>query len=98
MERTLWEGIRMNKTVWKWFMNFEKEEKWINEMAAQGLHLIHYSFTKYVFAEGEPGKYIYRIELLENIPSHPESMAYIRFLEDAGIEHVATHFRWVYFR
>jgi len=36
------------------------------------------------------------IELLENQATHAESGAYIRFLEDNGVECVASHMRWIY--
>ena len=43
-------------------------------------------------------QYLYRIELLENMPSHPESQAYLRFLEENGVEFVSSYLRWVYLR
>lgn len=88
----------MRHTIWKTFIDYEKEEKWLNSMSAKGFQLVHYSFLKYVFEEGKPGEYIYRIQLLENLPSHGESKAYIRFLEDLGVEMVGSQLRWVYFR
>ena len=90
----------MRKVIRKWFWawNFEKEEQWLNEMSAKGLALVDYTFCRYVFEECGPGEYVYKIQLLENLPSHPESEQYIRFVEDAGIEEVASYMRWVYFR
>lgn len=88
----------MNVIVRKLFVNYEKEEKWLNDMAAKGLNLVYYSIGKYVFEKGMPGEYIYRIELLENLPALAESKAYIEFMEDSGVECVASYFRWVYFR
>lgn len=88
----------MKQVVRKLFINFEKEEKWINDLAAKGLNFIDYSFSRYLFEEGTPGEYIYRIELLDNIPTHPESKTYIKFMEETGAECVATYSRWVYFR
>lgn len=76
----------------------EKEEQWLNEMSAEGLQLVSVGFCRYVFEEGPPDKYTYRLELLENMPSHPKSRAYIRFVEEAGVDCVASLFRWVYFR
>jgi len=89
----------MKTYLWKFFADYEKEEKWLNEMAAKGLALTDYSTLRYTFEECEPGEYIYRIEYLENRGRHPETIHYIRFMEDSGIEHIAT-FRntWVYFR
>ena len=88
----------MRHSIMKLFMDYEKEEKWLNDMSAKGLQLVHYSFPRYTFEEGEPGEYNYRIQLLENIPSHLESQAYIRFLEEVGVEMVGSYIRWVYFR
>lgn len=90
----------MRKVIRKWFWawNFEKEEQWLNEMSAKGLALVDYTFCRYTFEECGPGEYVYKIQLLENLPSHPEGEQYIRFMEDAGIEEVASYMRWVYFR
>lgn len=90
----------MRKTVRKWFWawNYEKEEKWLNEMAAKGCGLVSVGFCKYEFEECEPGEYRYRIELLENNPDHPESESYVHFVEDTGAEQVGNFMRWVYFR
>lgn len=90
----------MRKVIKKWFWawDFEKEEKWLNEMAAKGLALVDYTFCRYSFEECEPGEYSFKIQLLENLPSHPESESYIRFMEETGAEQVASYFNWVYFR
>lgn len=88
----------MKSVVRRLFVNFEKEEKWINDMAAKGMNFIDYSFSRYLFEKGTPGEYVYRIELLNNLPSHPESKAYIEFMEETGAECVSTYWRWVYFR
>jgi hypothetical protein len=88
----------MKYTVYKLIANYEKEEKWLNEMANKGMNLIDYSFGRYLFDEGKPGEYIYRMELLKNPARHPESIAYIRFMEELGIECVATYYKWAYFR
>ncbi len=88
----------MKHTTWRWISDYEKEEKWLNEIAAKGLSLYSFFFGKYTFEETEPGKYIYQIELLENLPTSPESVAYLRFLEDTGVVCVASVFKWVYLR
>lgn len=90
----------MRHTIHKLFLawNFEKEEKWLNEMSAKGLQLVDVGFCRYTFEEGDQGEYNYRIELLENLPSHGESISYIRFLEDTGVKHIGSYLRWVYFR
>lgn len=86
--------IVIRKAYW----NYEKEENWLNEMAAKGLALTDYSWCRYVFEECEQEEYIYRIELLDNPAKHPESIAYIKFLEDTGVEFVASYMRWVFLR
>ncbi|MBR2481375.1 MAG: DUF2812 domain-containing protein [Oscillospiraceae bacterium] len=86
--------IRKAFFIW----NFREEEKWINEMSEQGLHLVDAGRFRYVFEEGEPGAYRYRLELLQNYPSHAESADYIAFMEETGAEYVDHVDRWVYFR
>ncbi|OEF96678.1 DUF2812 domain-containing protein [Desulfuribacillus alkaliarsenatis] len=88
----------MKKVVRKLFVNFEKEEKWINEMAAKGLHLVDYSLARYVFEKGKPGEYIYRLELLDHLPSSAEGQVYIESMEEYGVECVATYYSWAFFR
>ena len=90
----------MMKTVHKWFWawDFEKEEKWLNEMSAIGLHLVGVGFAKYFFEEGAPGEYTVRLQMLEQWPSSAQSAQYIKFIEETGAEHVGTFARWAYFR
>ncbi len=88
----------MKNIIWKAYVDYEKEEKWLNEMSAKGLALTNYTWCRYVFEESPEGQYIYRIELLKNTATHPESIAYLRFLEESGVECVATYMRWVYLR
>ncbi|MFV8829797.1 DUF2812 domain-containing protein [Alkalihalobacterium sp. APHAB7] len=82
----------------KIFIDYEKEEKWLNEMAAKGLHLVNYSFPTYFFQQGEPAEYCYRIQLLDNLPNHEESKEYIEFMKENEVEYIASSMRWVYFR
>ena len=90
----------MKKTIHKvfWTWQFDKEEKWLNEMSIKGLQLCDIGFCRYTFQEGNPGKYLYRLELLDNWPSHNKSMEYIRFLEDTGVEYIGSMMRWIYSR
>lgn len=88
----------MKHVVWKAYWDFEKEEKWLNEMSSKGMALTDYSWCRYVFTETPNNEYIYRLELLEHAPTHAESMAYIRFLEESGIECVTTYQRWIFLR
>lgn len=90
----------MRKSICKWFFawDFDKEEKWLNNMAAKGLALVAVHGIFYTFEQSEPGEYGIRIELLNELPSFPESEQYIRFLEGTGAEHIGSTLRWVYFR
>lgn len=87
---------RIHKFWWIW--DFDKEEAWYNEMAAQGLNLTHIMPFNYFFEPGVPNEYIYRQELLDRLPSHPESQDYIHFMEETGVEVVCTYYRWIIFR
>ena len=86
----------IRKLFWAW--DFDKEEKWLNEMAAKGLSLISVGFCKYEFEDSIPGEYKVCTQLLKKKPSHPESRKYIEFLETTGAEHVGSYMRWVYVR
>ena len=88
----------MKQIIRKAYWNYEKEEKWLNELAAKGLTMTDYSWCRYVLEETPPGEYVYRIELLDHLATHPESRRYIAFIEETGAECVATYLRWVYFR
>lgn len=90
----------MKKVIHKWFWawDFDKEEKWLNEMAAKGLALHSVGFCKYIFEDCLPGEYNVRLELLDWLPSHEGSRRYIEFVEETGAEHIGSVTRWVYFR
>ena len=91
----------MRRTVHKWFWiwDFDKEEKWLNEMAAKGLCLVSTGFCRYEFADCIPGEYTIRLERLEKRVTHPISIKYLEFLEETGAEHVGTfQNQWVYLR
>lgn len=90
----------MRHTVYKlfWAWEYEKEEKWINEMSRKGMALVSVGLCKYIFKDAVPGDYIYKIELLDKSPRNAESEAYIKFLEETGIEHISSLLRWIYLR
>ncbi|NLM44438.1 MAG: DUF2812 domain-containing protein [Clostridiales bacterium] len=88
----------MIKIVWKGFMDYEKEEKWLNHMAEKGWNFRKYSFLRYTFEKGTPGEYIYRMELLGKSPDNEESKAYVDFMKETSVEVVDTYQRWIYFR
>lgn len=86
--------IKKSFSMW----NFDREEQWLGACAAKGLALVSVGFCKYEFEETEPGAYYVRLELLENAPSHPESVKYLQFLEETGAEYVGSYRNWVYLR
>ena len=90
----------MRKVIHKWFWiwDFDKEEKWLNEMAAKGLALTSVGFCRYEFEDCVPGEYKICLEFLENRFSEVENAKYIEFLEETGAEHVGTFAGWAYFR
>lgn len=90
----------MRKVVHKKFFvwDYDKEEKWLNEMAAKGLSLIAVKLMTYEFETTLPGEYHVCLQALEHSLSHPETENYIHFLEDTGVEHVGNVLRTAYFR
>jgi len=84
--------------VHKLYWDFEKEEHWLNTMAAKGLALTHFSWGTYRFEPSTPGQWTYRIELLPELPSQPASREYLAFMAETGARAVATYMGWVYFR
>ena len=85
----------MRKTIRKWFWiwDFDKEEKWLNEMAAKGLCLVSVGFCKYEFEDCLPGEYKICLQLLKKCPRNPEMQKYMEFMEETGAEHVGTFTR-----
>lgn len=89
----------MKHTTFKFFYNYEKEERWLNSMSAKGMALVDYYWARYVFEEEEPGKYLYKIEFLDKMGSNNlENIAYVNFLEDIGVECVGIYMHWATFR
>ena len=86
----------IHKCFWIW--DFDKEEQWLNEMAAKGLCLVGTGFCRYEFEDCIPGEYNVCLQLLDKMPKHPESQKYIEFMEQTGAEHIGSFTRWVYFR
>lgn len=81
--------------IWDW----DEEERWLNEMAAQGWHFVKYRFPCfYTFEQGEPGAYQYKLEALEHRVGSKESQDYIAFLKDMDIELMDSYLFWAYFR
>ena len=82
------------KTVYKgfWVWDFEKEERWLNEMAMEGWALVGVGWCRYTFERCEPGAYTVRLEM------HGQDEGYLAFMAEAGAEYVGRCFQWIYFR
>ena len=77
--------------------DFEREERWINEMSRRGWHFVSTNGLIYRFEQGRPGEYVYKIELAEE-GGAGRLADYERFLAECGIEAVAHFKEWVYLR
>ena len=77
---------------WFWVWDFDKEERWLNEMALEGWVLDGVGWCTYHFIKCEPGEYTVRLEM------HPSDDAYVNFMEDTGAEYVGRMMMWIYFR
>lgn len=86
----------VRKLFWAW--DFDREEDWLNDMAAQGWGLVSVGFCRYTFEPCHPGEYGYRLDLLEDRPDGPQSQEYLNFLAETGVDCVGHWFRWVYLR
>ena len=82
------------KKIWKIFLvwDYDKEEAWLNEMAAQGWTLTAVGFCNYTFVKTEPGAYNIRMEM------RPHDDGYLEFLRETGVEYVGRIIQWHYYR
>lgn len=62
---------------------FEKQEKWLNEMALNGYRLIKTGKAFYEFEECKPGEYSYAVEYVGNM-DYENFTKYSDFLEEMG--------------
>lgn len=87
----------ITKFKWFWAWQDDKEEEWLAEMAAQGLHLDGFDFpTLYRFRLGESAEYVYRLDYPG--VSKKERESYLQLFADSGWEHAGEMSGWMYFR
>lgn len=72
---------------YKFFTNFEKEEKWLNEMAQQGYRFVGKSMG-YKFVPAEPEGAIIKIDF-RKFAKKDDFEDYLALFEDSGWEHVS---------
>jgi hypothetical protein len=91
----------MTKKVWNFFTiaQWEEEEQWLNEMARNGYNLIGVKcFVRYIFEQGTPGEYIYKLDLPDNLEHGMDDKAYCNFLAECGIDVVCKQKQWLFLR
>ncbi|MCD4839063.1 MULTISPECIES: DUF2812 domain-containing protein [Neobacillus] len=72
----------------KFFIDFDKEEKWLNEMAKKGYQFLHKSIFGYTFQESEPENTIIKIDF-RRFKNQADFIDYITLFEDSGWKHVS---------
>lgn len=82
------------KKIFKIFFvwQFEKEELWLNNMAANGWILDKVGFLNYTFVQNDLETYTIRLEM------RSKDDAYIDFMKETGAELVGSMMQWLYFR
>ena len=81
---------------YKFFFTWEddREEQWLQQMARQGLHLVHANMLGfYRFRQGNPAEVSYRLDYVQKVDG-----SYRQLFEDAGWEHVISMSGWHYWR
>ena len=89
------------KKVWNFFTiaQWEEEELWLNEMARNGYNLVDVKcFVRYIFEQGTPGEYIYKLDLPDNLEHGMDGKAYCNFLAECGIDVVCKQKQWLFLR
>ena len=70
--------MKTRKIAVNWFVDFDKEEKWLNDMAVKGWDFYRTSGVIYYFKKCTPGEFIYQIDFKEK-KSKDEVADYISF-------------------
>ncbi|MEM7118083.1 MAG: DUF2812 domain-containing protein [Chloroflexota bacterium] len=85
----------------RWFLSWNdaKEEKWLRDMSAQGLHLkeVETPFW-YTFEQGAAADYVYRLDYAAKIAQLANEAEYQQRFTDAGWIYLGTNRGWRYFR
>lgn len=91
----------MNKTLvtqfkWFWAWQDDKQEAWLEAMSREGLHLQSFkAFGRYVFEQGAPRKYIYRMDFDRTSGKDSD---YFHLIQEAGWERIIEVAGWQYWR
>jgi len=88
------ETVKLRKWFWAW--DDEKEEAWLTDLSASGLHLLRPDVGIYAFKRGVQKRYIYRLDYQTH--SKKDKEQYLNLFQDSGWEHVGEMNGWHYFR
>lgn len=69
-----------------WFVDFDKEENWLNEMSAKGWRFWHTNGLIYRFKECKPGEFCFQVDFDEKKSSSNED--YVVFRSNCGDQFV----------
>lgn len=78
--------MKTNKIAIRWFVDFDKEEQWLNEMSKAGWCFWHTNGVIYRFKACEPGEAIFQIDFDEKKSASGED--YVVFRNSCGDQFV----------
>ena len=89
---------QITKRVWRFWTiaEYEQEEQWINEMARDGWALTAVGFCRFIFRRSRPGKFIYKLDIVERTTQDEVKESYFNFLTECGIRIVGEYKDWIY--
>lgn len=93
-ENTNAQTKKVVKVIFAW--EDEKEEKWLEQEAAQGWHLTSAQPYVYYFKKGDPEKVVVRLDYKNTLDK--DYQEYLALFRDAGWELVSQFSNWHYFR
>jgi len=86
--------VRKSKFFWPWQDHLQ--EKWLEQMSRQGLHLKSINWSEGEFVQGQSQNYVYRLDFQDALKQNKAE--YRRFFSDAGWEYLGELEGWQYFR
>ena len=89
--------MKAGKISINWFVDFDKEELWLNEMARKGWAFWHTNGVIYRFKPCKPGEFIYQIDFDEK-KSHEGVGDYVVFRSSCGDLFVHQWKRKIYWK
>jgi hypothetical protein len=82
-----------------WFTwNHEREERKLEELSRQGLHLERPGMFRSAFSEQPRERYLYRLDYQPNLKKGEQKADYLNLYCDSGWEYKGSCVNWYYFR